>query len=292
MVTSADRMVQVDDGIALRARDHRPDRPVDDAQPFLLVHGLSSNALLWDGVAARLAAAGHRSVAIDLRSHGRSDDSDDLTHERIVEDLARVIELTDLGRPVVVGQSWGGNVVVELAAARPASVTGVVAVDGGLITLSDRFPDVESCWAALAPPRFEGLRWADLEAGIGARTVGWPDGAARAQIGNLAPTADGGVRAILTRERHRSIVEQLYAHRPLERLAALEVPMLLLAVTGGGARGVVEEERIDAARAAAGDRFRAVRLPGRDHDVHLQEPATVTALMLDWFAGRPLPDVA
>ena len=291
MSTTVERRVRVDGGIELHVREHRPAGTRDDARTFLLVHGLSSNALLWDGVAARLAAAGHRSVAVDLRAHGRSDGSDDLTHERIVEDLAAVIERTGLDRPVAVGQSWGGNVVVELAAARPASVAGVVAVDGGLITLSDLFPDVKSCWAALAPPRFEGLRWADLEAGIGARTAGWPDGAARAQLGNLMPTADGGVRAILTRERHRSIVEQLYAHRPLERLAALEVPMLLLAVTGG-ARGVIEEQRVDAARAAAGDRFRAVQLPGRDHDVHLQEPATVTALLLDWLAGRPLPETA
>ena len=291
MSTTIERRVRVDGGIALHVREHRPSENGDDGRDLLLVHGLSSNALLWDGVAARLAAAGHRSVAVDLRAHGRSDGSDDLTHERIVADLIRVIEHTGLDRPVAVGQSWGGNVVVELAATRPASVGGIVAVDGGLITLSDRFPDVESCWAALAPPRFDGLRWADLEAGIGARTAGWPDGAARAQLGNLAPTADGGVRAILTRERHRSIVEQLYAHRPLERLTALEVPMLLLAVTGG-ARSVIADERIAAARAAAGDRFRAVRLPGRDHDVHLQEPATVTALLLDWLAGRPLPETA
>ena len=291
MSTTVERRVQVDDGVHLHVREHRPSEIGDDGRDLLLVHGLSSNALLWDGVGTMLASAGHRSVAVDLRSHGRSDGSDDLAHERVVEDLVAVIERTELERPVAVGQSWGGNVVVELAATRPASVGGVVAVDGGLITLSDRFPDVESCWAALAPPRFDGLRWADLEAGIGARTTGWPEGAARAQLGNLMRTPDGGVRAILTRERHRSIVEQLFAHRPLDRLAALEVPMLLLAVTGG-ARSVVADERIAAARAAAGDRFRAVRLPGRDHDVHLQEPATVTALLLDWLAGRPLPEVA
>ena len=291
MSTTVERRVRVDDGIHLHVREHRPAGARDDTHAFLLVHGLSSNALLWDGVGAALAEAGHRSVAVDLRAHGRSDGSDDLAHDRIVDDLVRVIELTDLGRPVAVGQSWGGNVVVELGATRPDAVAGVVGVDGGLITLADRFPDVASCWAALAPPTLDRLRWADLEAGIGARTAGWPDGAARAQLGNLTAGPDGSVRAILTRERHRSIVEHLYAHRPLERLAALEVPMLLLAVTGG-AHSVVDEERIAAARTAAAERFTAVRLPGRDHDVHLQEPATVTALMLDWLAGRTLPEAA
>ena len=36
-------------------------------RPFLLVHGLSSNARLWDGVARRLAAAGHEVVAVAQR---------------------------------------------------------------------------------------------------------------------------------------------------------------------------------------------------------------------------------
>ena len=44
-----------------------------DRRPFLLVHGLSSNARLWDGVGRRLAAAGHQVVAVDQRGHGRSE---------------------------------------------------------------------------------------------------------------------------------------------------------------------------------------------------------------------------
>jgi len=283
--------VRVDDGVVLNVREHVPARSVDDARTFLLVHGLSSNALLWDGVGAALAAAGHRSVAVDLRSHGESGGSDELGFGRIVADLVDVVAATGLERPVAVGQSWGGNVVLELGATRPDVVAGVVGVDGGLISLADRFLDVDACWAALAPPRFDHLRWADLEAGVAARTAGWPDGARRAQLGNLRPDADGGVRAVLTRERHRTIVEHLYHHRPLERLSALEVPMLLLAVIGDGPR-ILDEERITASHAAAAAPLDVVRLPGRDHDVHLQEPATVTRLIGDWLDGRDLPEVA
>lgn len=283
--------MRADDGVVLHVREQRPARPVDGARDLLLVHGLASNALLWDGVGAALAEAGHRSVAVDLRSHGRSDGSDELGFERIATDLATVCGSMGLQRPVAVGQSWGGNVALELGATRPDVVSGVVGVDGGLIALAERFPDVTSCWEALAPPRFDHLRWEDLEAGVAARTAGWPEGAARAQLGNLAADTDGRVRAILTRERHRTIVEHLYHHRPLERLGLLEVPMLLLAVTGG-ARTVLDEARIDGARAAASAPLSVVRLPGRDHDVHLQEPATVAGLVLDWIAGHSLPEVA
>lgn len=291
MGETVEARVRVDDGVALRVREHRPSRSADGARDFLLVHGLASNALLWGGVGAALAVAGHRSVAVDLRSHGRSDGSDELGFDRIVTDLVQVSEAMGLERPVAVGQSWGGNVVLELGAARPDAVSGVVGVDGGLIALADRFPDVDACWTALAPPRFDHLRWADLEARVTSRTEGWPEGAAAAQLGNLMPDDEGRVRAILSRERHRTIVEHLYHHRPLERLGALEVPMLLLAVTGE-ARRVLDEDRIATAREAAAAPFHVVLLPGRDHDVHLQEPTTVTRLISDWLAGRALPEVA
>ena len=48
-----------------------------ERRPFLLVHGLSSNARTWDGVAAGLAAAGHEVVAVDQRGHGHSDSATD-----------------------------------------------------------------------------------------------------------------------------------------------------------------------------------------------------------------------
>ena len=64
-------VITVDAGpVALHARH----RPGGAAHPVLLVHGLSSNARLWDGVSEHLAAAGHPVVAVDLRGHGASAD--------------------------------------------------------------------------------------------------------------------------------------------------------------------------------------------------------------------------
>jgi pimeloyl-ACP methyl ester carboxylesterase len=286
-----DSHVRTGDGLALRVRERRPVRADGAAPELLLVHGLSSNALLWDGVGARLAASGHRTIAVDLRGHGRSEGNDDLAFPTLVDDLARVIDATGLERPVVVGQSWGGNVVLELGAARPDLVRGVVGVDGGLIDLASRFADLDACWAALAPPTLDHLAWESLVEGMRSRLAGWPEGAAEAQLGNLAPDDSGRVRPILTRARHRSIVEHLFSHRPLERLRMLETPMLLLAVTGGP-RSVVDEDRLDEALALAPHGLSVVRLPGRDHDVHLQEPDLVAALLQDWTAGRSVPEVS
>jgi len=287
--------VRVAAGVTLTLRRFDPSEPSasgtgPDATPFLLVHGLASNARLWDGVGARLAAAGHRAVAVDQRAHGASDPSDELDLATLAADLATVATATGLDRPVAVGQSWGGNVVLELGLRHPAAVRGVAGVDGGLIDLAARFPDVEACWAALAPPTFDGLTRAALTAHLAARCSGWPPGAAAAQLANFHGDADpdAPVRPVLTRERHRRILEGLHAHRPLARLGDLRVPMLLLHVPHPQ-RGVLDPAAVTTARGASGAPVDVVGLPGRDHDVHLQDPGLVTRLLLDWVGGSPMP---
>ncbi len=71
-----------------------------------------------------LASAGHPSYAVDLRGHGLSDlPSSGFSTAAAAADLAVVISSLGLDRPVVAGQSWGGNVVVRLAATHPALVS-------------------------------------------------------------------------------------------------------------------------------------------------------------------------
>src|SRR5215217_6876525 len=66
--TPTDRAVP-GDGVSLHARDWGG----GGGRPVALLHGLASNARIWDGVAPRLAGAGLRVVALDLRGHGASD---------------------------------------------------------------------------------------------------------------------------------------------------------------------------------------------------------------------------
>src|SRR5438093_12616392 len=124
--TPVERRIVVAPGVALHV-EQRIGHP--SAAPFVLVHGLASNARLWDGVAEHLHAADHTVIAIDQRGHGRSDAPDtgyDL--DTAVADLLALIGVLGLDRPVLAGQSWGGNVVLELAWRRPAAVRGIACV--------------------------------------------------------------------------------------------------------------------------------------------------------------------
>ena len=148
--------VMVDAGTGVRLRTLKWGIPTQSAQvPLVLIHGLASNALLWQGAAHEFMTMGHAVVAIDLRGHGLSEKPDDgYDMQSVTNDVVGVLRaLADQGydRPVVVGQSWGGNIVVELAHTHPELVRGVVAVDGGFLELQTHFPQWEECSIALRP---------------------------------------------------------------------------------------------------------------------------------------------
>jgi pimeloyl-ACP methyl ester carboxylesterase len=273
--------VEVPDGTRLHVLTWEPAAATPEAAPFLLVHGLASNALLWSGVGAALADAGHRVAAVDQRAHGRSDPSDRLDLTTLTSDLVAVSAALGLDRPIAVGQSWGGNVVVELARRHPAAVRGVAAIDGGTIELAAAFPDREACWDALAPPRWDGgVTLTSLTDQLDRRYPDWPEAGRRAQLGNLAVRADGTVTAILTRDRHRAIVDGLYDHTPSRFLHEVTVPVLLLPVDTGEAGWTAGKRAGTEAAAARLPRSRTVWFTGHDHDVHAQAPDAVAAALL------------
>src|SRR6267142_2335044 len=180
VATPVERRVVVAPGVALHIEQRSRDRA---AAPFVLVHGLASNVRLWDGVAEHLHAAGHTVVAIDQRGHGRSDAPEagyDL--DTAVADLLALIGALELERPVLAGQSWGGNVVLELGWRRPEAVRGIACVDGGVIELAQSYPSWEECLAALPPPALDRLTLAELEARIRKSVPHFTDGAVAAYL--------------------------------------------------------------------------------------------------------------
>ena len=172
-MTTEELRITVAPGVELRALASGLDQT---GIPFVLVHGLASNARMWDGVAAELAAAGHPVVWIDQRGHGQSgkpDDGYDFT--TIVNDLVVLISELGFHRPIVVGQSWGGNVVLELAATHPEVPGAVVAVDGGFIELASRFDDWAACKEMLTPPHLVGTPAASMERWMRDGNADWPE---------------------------------------------------------------------------------------------------------------------
>lgn len=118
--------------------------------PIVLVHGAFANAPVWGHVAARLRAAGHEVVAIDLP--GRP--GNPMEPGQVTLDLHRdavVGALRALDRPaVLVGHSFAGIVTAAAAEQAPETVKTLVfvaaylpKVGDSLVSLAQQDPDAK-----------------------------------------------------------------------------------------------------------------------------------------------------
>jgi pimeloyl-ACP methyl ester carboxylesterase len=271
--------VTVADGVALHVRRWPGDR---GKVPFLLVHGLSSNARLWDGVAVRLAAAHHPAYAVDLRGHGESErPADGYDTATAAADLDALATGLDLHPAVVVGQSWGGNVAVEFAARYPGRVRALSLVDGGWIDLSAEFDSWEACERALRPPEVDGAREADLSAQIRRAHPDWQEWAVRATVANFRVGPDGRLFRRLPIPAHLRILRSMWDDPPGQYHPRVQVPALLLPAVPAD-EAAAERKRAQVKRAAAAmPRATVKEYVGADHDLHAQRPKELAADLLD-----------
>jgi len=304
MIEPTDERIAVGDGVELRVLRWRSrggsNDGMRDAAPFLLVHGLASNARLWDGVGRRLAEAGRVAAAVDLRGHGRSDKPEGgYDFATVAEDLRALIGALGPGfeRPILVGQSWGASVVLDFAVRLPDLTRGIVLVDGGLTDLRDAFPTWEACWERLAPPQLVGLPLSSGEGYFRSAHADWPEEGFEGSLGNFDIRADGTIAPWLSRDHHRAILEAMWSQRTADLWRTLRVPALVVPVDGGendwtAAKRAGSEAALAAAR-QSGVAVRVRWLRG-DHDIHAQHPAELTEEILaadreGLFSGAVVP---
>jgi pimeloyl-ACP methyl ester carboxylesterase len=166
-----------DDGLALAcdAVDGGTDRP-----PVLLAHGFGQTRQSWSATQRHLAAAGHRSLAWDMRGHGESGRNPverPYAAAQFVDDVHRAADALPDGA-VLVGASMGGLTGL-LAQARRPRFSALVLVD------------VTPHWEAAGSERIQRF--------MGAHTEGFADYDAAADA----------VAAFLPHRRERKRPEQL-----------------------------------------------------------------------------------
>ena len=280
MTEPRSRRVEIRPGLELHTVWFGPDPADADETPFVLAHGLASNARQWDGVSVELARLGHPVVAVDQRGHGRSakpDDGYDLP--TVADDLARLVESTGFDRPVVAGQSWGGNVVIELAATADVSLRGVACVDGGMIDLRARFPDWDDAAEMMAPPRSAGTPFAQIETFMRSAHPDWPEVGLAGTLACFEQRHDGTAAPWLTFERHMTVLRGLWDHDPMTRYPTIDVPVMFIPAEGTAHWASDKRASIETA-AAEIERVRIEWMIG-DHDLHAQHPIEVATLLHD-----------
>jgi pimeloyl-ACP methyl ester carboxylesterase len=270
------------DSVRLHWYEWRPEDEGDAREPALfLLHGLSSNARIWERMVAHLP--GRRIVALDQRSHGRSDRPETgYELDELVADAVAVIRELDLGRPLVAGHSWGAAVALALASDHPDLASGLAVVDGATASFS-RWSTWEEAQARMQPPL---PVYRDLEEAAAATRsyVGdrWADDLHEFVRSGLVATPDGGFTPTLTAPVRLQILRELFDFQPELLFANVEGP-LLLAMAGEMWPGV-PQEFLDRRRRSVDEVVELrpdaqVRWYESRHDIPLIRPAELAADM-------------
>jgi len=268
-----------------------PRRPsTRPARSIVLLHGLASQAHIWDLVAPQLAERA-RVIALDQRGHGLSDKPDDgYDFTSVTRDLNRFLDETKIERPILIGHSWGGNVALDYAVQRPERVAGLVFVDGGFLEIGSRL-DWSSAQRTLEPPDLAGISLATLKANLrGWLGPAWGEATASMVLNNFEVLSDQTIRPHLRKVNHMKVVRAIWEHRPSQLYEKVRCPVLLIPAIQPGPYDEHLRTLLDAKREAvalAGRRLarsRTLWMEDTLHDIPLHRPDELAQAIEEFVA--------
>jgi lipase len=227
----------------------------DPAAPALVcLHGVTGHGERFRRLAEERWGASRRVLAFDLRGHGRSGWAPPWTYSTHVSDLAETAEALGLEEADWAGHSFGGRLILELAAAHPRLVRRAALLDPAIQIPPHVAGD--SAAAELRDPVY-----ADPEAFVAERLDANPQ-TPRFYVEedaeqHLEPLADGRFRRRTCQPAVVSIYGEIASTPPPPE--TLGVPALLLYAPD---YGLVRASQLEAYRDALGDRLRVVAVPG------------------------------
>jgi pimeloyl-ACP methyl ester carboxylesterase len=249
--------------------------------PLVLVHSGVTDHTSWDGVAAVLAGS-YTVIRYDLRGFGASPPP--TTGFRHLDDLVTVLEHAGAGPAVVVGNSFGGKLALDLAATFPLRVKAV-ALLAAPIAGWDWSADVRTYGDA----EEAALEAGDLDDAVWLNMDMWVRGPVRAwspPLRALAAVVEPSMRTALA---NQTTVEELELddgrRAGAERLGDIRMPVLV----GVGDQDVPDFVTIAQHLVAgiAGAEF--VDFPGAGHLIPVEQPEAVATCLTRFLACLDSP---
>lgn len=220
--------------------------------PTVLIHALSSSSHSWDLVAPLLTETS-RTIALDLRGHGRSDKPDSgYSFAEISSDVLAILDSLHMERPVLVGHGWGAEVAMHIAASAPDErIGGLVMIDGGILEIGTAM-SWEDAQRKFAPAPLDAMTAEDYRQKI---IEGTPQeiitpAVEAALLASFFIDPEGRIHHHLPDACHERIVRAIWEMRLAPLYEKLICPVLILPVRGSEAstaakeKGAAEAERL------------------------------------------------
>jgi lipase len=224
------------------------------APPLVCLHGVTGHGRRFRRLAEERLASRFHVLAPDLRGHGRSSWDPPWSNPAHVQDLRDTAAALDVERAAWMGHSWGGRLVLELAAAAPELVERAVLLDPAIHPLAHVSRDLAE--HERVQPSFD-----SFDEAVAARIEANPTNPRDAVEEDAREHFEVGPDGRLRRRCLQAAIVTIYgdcagAPPPPETLRA---PTLLLYAP---AYGLVRDEQIAAYREALGDRLEVVEVSG------------------------------
>ena len=247
-----------------------------DGPSLVVAHGLFGSARNWNSIARRLAAG--RSVhALDMRNHGASPWTDEMTYPAMAEDLLHYIGTQGLSRPTLIGHSMGGKAAMAAALLAPERIGGLIVVDIAPVRYRQGFTSLAD---ALAELDLDDIgRRSDADERL-AETV--PDAALRGFLLQNLVLRGGRYAWRLNLAAIAAAGRALLDFPDLPPSAVFDGPTLLI---GGGASDYVRPDHMPVFDRRFPNAERR-RIPGAGHWVHAERPDEFVGAIED-FLRRP-----
>jgi lipase len=244
-----------------------------DSPPVVCLHGLTAHGGRFAHLAERLP--GFRVLAPDLRGHGRSTWEPPWRIETHLDDVLETVDAAGIGRAAWIGHSFGGRLVLELAARNPERVERAVLLDPAIRIRPD------NALAAADEARRErifGTRAEAMPLLLGGRLLHTPPDLVDEDREQHLEPVDGGFRWRYSESAVVAAFGELAAWGPPPEEVHAPVLMVL-----GADESVVGPRQLDRFRRALRDRLEVVDVPG-GHDV-LWDALAETATAVSEFLG-------
>lgn len=264
---------------------------------LVMLHGLASNARIWELVAPFLTEHGFAVLAPDTRGHGLTDKPEgDYSFDTFRNDLAALVNACDMERPVLVGHSWGASIALDYAAhfvVGPRAPAGIILVDGGMTQMDASGLSWEEVRDRLTPPRLAGTPLPAFLSRVGTHNSRWQPDSEAIQIilGNFEVTEDETIYPRLSFERHMQIVRAMWEFKTYERFSKLRCPVLAIParpsepLTSGERESIASKEKGLSAALERCSNLQVHWMEDSIHDIPLQRPADLAALIAEFITG-------
>ncbi|HSR63194.1 MAG TPA: alpha/beta fold hydrolase [Gammaproteobacteria bacterium] len=132
-----------------------------DGKPAVLLHGLFGSGKNMSGMARNLADQGYRVYLPDLRNHGQSPHTAEMSYPLMAEDLYHYLQQHDIREPLLVGHSMGGKVAMTAALQDESCCERLIIMDIAPVDYGHSFNTIIRSLKALNPAAIKNRRDAD-----------------------------------------------------------------------------------------------------------------------------------